>query len=424
MFILDKAVKAGAVEVRYDSAYEPYGSHTPVYKTVTLPEPSDYSDRTTYWRGVKFTISGGDERWYGAGAVTFGMGVVPGSALTWNRISDGTLVGSRNVGAYGLRARLERGSDEFDTLWGSRIVGSSKEDAFPDSTHCWYEWGQNDVNLGGGFYDVRVLRIGYNQDCLDRSEAKKYMALGSAADWGPKDVGVSDCLYTGSANNIYLGWISGGKPQLFHDNGSTFGETSVRLIAKPSNSVPTLTPVSQALGVLTEPRKLTVRYALDPSVSYSIDGKDPVPMDPAGGSVTLDLATIWSGLSLGSHTVVVAAEQDGYRTGATITFTKSTSTVSAEGKPRSSSARPSLCRLVDNCVVPSGAVITRSVTNNANDESPTWEPYTTSPHSFANATKTAATWGTAWKIEIDNSGGNNTARIQKGVAMSVLHERG
>ena len=417
MFAVEQDVKAGQFRYGWER-YENDG-----IQTVTVREPSDYNNAGTY----SGTPDAGS---YTADFKSFDI-QTSANTLHWNRMSDGALVLCKNLGLYFRH--------DFNTVQN----GAGSSPSYTNSIGTNFNtWGQTlctngatgrygplystryDVTLLGGRYDVRVLRIGCNQVEHDQSAHKKYVEAAPDANWGNSSVPYGDGYWwNGMWPNTYMGYVTNGK--LTYKNVDEYRTSrSYRLVAMPTGSVPTLSPMETDLGIITDPTSVTIQMAGTPTVSAKLDGGQTVQVSTGTGNFTVDLSAVWSDMSYGDHEIVCVAEQNGYKTGARIRFTKSASAVMVTTKPHSSAARPASCRLVGNLVVPTGAVLTQEVTNNGNDASPTWETYTGNEHFFENAEKTASQWGLAARVSIDNSHGNAVAEIKDSLAMGVLYEGG
>ena len=422
MFILDKDVVAGRATLEGCRAY--------AGKKWTYNIPS--SNKNASYVVPSGTISG-----YEDGDRPCAFYCTDGaSVIRWHRLSDGTLVMSEDMGlrmpldwSYSQQNSLSN-DPGFDDEYGIYVTDA-------ESTGGISVGGMSagapifsiagDSTIGGAKYKTRVMRIGYTSAEQQRAEYNKYMVSTGVNNWRAQGAtvaiaeyrvaGFSNITYYGSCPRIENGAINTGSVR-------RKSLLALRLVATPSGTCPALTPAETDLGIITEPTSVTIQMTGTPTVSAKLDGDQTVQVSTATGNFTVDLSTVWSDASYGDHEIICVAEQNGYKTGARIRFTKSASAVMVTTAPHSSVNRPSSCRLVGNLVVPTGAILTQEVTNNGNDAEPTWEVYTGDEHFFSNATKTASQWGLAARVSIDNNHGNAVAEIKDSLAMGVLYEGG
>ena len=341
--------------------------------------------------------------------------------LRWNRMADGVLISHAPVGVASRCADF-MGTVTFQlTDWAS-VNNDSHKAIDRYGGNLWMQYST--ANIDGGAYKCSVARLGSgSQYEYDKyiSPCKSDFSLPTVSTpivfdgWGSSNTMPN----TYSPRNIKAGKIVSGSPNASYNIDMTW-----MIVAVPTGSAPTLTPVETDLGIITEPKTVTIQMAGSPTVTAKLDGGQTVQVSTSTGNFTVDLSTIWSDASYGDHEIICVAEQNGYKTGARIRFTKSASAVMVTTVPHSSANRPASCRLIGNIVVPTGAVLTQEVSNNANDEAPTWETYTGNEHFFTNESKTASQWGLAARVSIDNNHGNAVAEIKDSLAMGVLYEGG
>ena len=365
-------------------------------------------------------------------ALTFNSGSVSGSTIIWNRMADGALVAK-----YACATFLS--DHAFDTAADISFVGWSNEydDRAAFNQHATvagnpkgslFTWYQNATILGGA-YKVCVVDVGVNSTEYASSSAKKYIAdTSSSGAWGCHE-GVDFPMFVQEnrftdfrMNGRKYGMFTSGFSYTVRDqiSGSS-GNCAFRLMAIPTNQTPILTPESRNLGVVTDAPTLAFQVGMDGAqITVSIDGAQKATAVSTGGAYSLDLTPYWSELSLAAHTVEVVATGNGYKCGATVSFTKSDAMIQVTGTPLQTERMATVCILKDTPTVPANATITREVTNNAMDQNPTWEQYTGERHNFSNEQKTADGWGVNWRITIDNSAGTSQARLATGVGMGFL----
>lgn len=350
----------------------------------------------------------------------FNTGNAAGATCTWNRMSDGALVmqslaGFQHTWQYKIPTYSEFGYDKLGNVFSGTDIENQESGVFG-----WYK----NVTIFGAKYKCRVMGIGYDNSTAAKNDAKKYL------------VGAPDSSWVGVSNDGLLGpkaGTSGGYNKYYYgvakNNSVTFSSRKsagvsystcwhFRMMLEPTGAVPTFTNSETKLGVITEPTQVTLKCAQNATFTMSIDGEQKAT--GSGTNFVVDLTNYWEDLSLAAHTVIVTSEANGYKCGARITFTKSESLLQVTGNKVEFDNMPTFCKMVDNCVVPSGAIITREVTNNANDGTPTWETYVGDKHAFDNTVKIADKWAVQWRISIDNSHGDSQARIQSGVGMAIM----
>lgn len=122
---------------------------------------------------------------------------------------------------------------------------------------------------------------------------------------------------------------------------------------------------------------------------------------------TLDLSSVWSTLSLGSHTITITVtDNKGDTMTRTYTFTKTDDRIKFTLKnPIETSISAKKIVVSGVVTVPTGATLSVKACNNGFDTSPTWEDITQKflsreAHTFVNTTKTATKWGINLQFEI------------------------
>lgn len=354
-----------------------------------------------------------------------------GNLATWNRMADGALVEADSA-VYGITSS----ADAYVEIVNSSITDASVFPGFSSNymnntaanlPNQQYSLKCENVSLLGAEYNAGILRVGVTNAEHLQSEAYKYIVATGASNWGIGAYPLTDFRTARFTTVVNFGTL---------DNNGTFDKDStgtasnrypnisLRFIALPSSQAPVLSPMETDWGTITEPKSITLSLIGASSVTAKIDSGEEYALTPGTGNVVFDLTPKWESLSYGAHTVTIRSTLNGYQCGARITFTKSSSVVSVTTKPHVTAHRPTLCRVVSDVVVPTGAVLTQEVTNNANDESPVWETYTGTQHEFSNATKTAGSWGLAARITIDNSDGNANAEIRDSLAIGAIFEGG
>lgn len=352
-----------------------------------------------------------------AGDLVTGFTVQTSGNQSWNRMSNGNLVQNDDT-PYGRASYVCGGgiAQESWSSWGTEISSVSG-----NIFNCYA-----DATVNGGAYRFKVLRVAGQDGVYGGGECHEYFAIGSVSsdwnvDWYNDLHKIVDGRRSGDAraNRYFYYSEDPHNTTVAHNKQSTF-----RVFGTPTGTTPALSPMETDWGTITEPKSITLSLIGASSVTAKIDSGEEYALTPGTGNVVFDLAPKWGSLSYGAHTVIIRSKLNGYQCGARITFTKSSSVVSVTTTPHVTAHRPTLCRLVSDIVVPTGAVLTQQVTNNANDESPVWETYTGTKHEFSNATKTAGSWGLAARITIDNSDGNANAEIRDSLAIGAIFEGG
>lgn len=351
----------------------------------------------------------------------FNTGSASGATCTWNRMSDGALVMQSIAGFQcSVSSKIVYSSSfGYDKL-GKVYTGTNIQNQ-DSSIFGWYK----NVNIFGAAYKCRLMGVGYNSSTASQTDATKYLKGAPDDSWKGTS---NDQMYgpkagTSGGNTVYPYGSASNNSVTFSNRAGSGGLAYAvvwhfRMMLEPTGDVPTFQNEEVSLGTITEPTQVVLNCDTSASYSMSIDGEQKET--GSGSSFTVDLSKYWETLSMASHTVLVISEANGYKCGARVTFQKSVSLLQVTGNKVEFANMPTFCKMVDSCVVPSGATITREVTNNANDGTPTWETYEGDQHAFENTTKTASKWAVQWRISIDNSHGDSQAQIKNGVGMAVM----
>lgn len=126
-----------------------------------------------------------------------------------------------------------------------------------------------------------------------------------------------------------------------------------------------------------------------------------------GQTYTLDLSSVWSSLSLGSHTITITvADGKGGSATRAYTFTKTDDRIKFTLKnPIETSIAAKKIVVSGVLTIPEGATLNIKACNNGYDTSPTWEDVTQAfknkeAYAFSNTDKTATNWGINLQFEI------------------------
>lgn len=412
MFILDKDISAGTLYA-YNGTTISGTTREVLNKTAVADTDNFYLNNVQYGKNKAlrtWTIDGS------------------GTGMTWNRMSDGTLVQARSAGMIAVPTLFENGNmsntrPTAGTVYEEETEYNSSYKQYvyltDPSKNCYDYYAL--PTLDGGTYNAQVMFMGIDSSYKNASDWGKYITATGYQNWN-----LPQYTFTGASGNslddrsYYIDSLDNLKSWSVHSKESV----KIRYIAKPTGTVPMITPEQTALGTITDPTSVTLQLVGSPAVTASWDGQQAETVQTNVGSVTIDLADKWESLSYGSHTILVRSSQGGYQCGAMITFSKSSSAVEVVTNPHLTIERPSMVKVVGDLLVPSGAELTVDVSNNAGDESPQWEPCGEDmTHYFANTTKTADQWGLAVRVSIDNSGGSSNAEIRNSIAAGVVYER-
>lgn len=180
------------------------------------------------------------------------------------------------------------------------------------------------------------------------------------------------------------------------------------------NQTPTISGSDSNLG--NKAASFTVNYSVDDTdtgdtltVTEKVDGTTLRTINNAvrDQTYTLDLSSVWSTLSLGSHTITITVNNGkGGTATRTYTFMKTDDRIKFTLKNPIETSIAAKKIIVSGVVtVPTGATLSVKACNNGFDTLPTWEDITTAflnrqAYSFTNKTKTATKWGINIQFEI------------------------
>ncbi|WP_199222365.1 MULTISPECIES: hypothetical protein [unclassified Geobacillus] len=187
-----------------------------------------------------------------------------------------------------------------------------------------------------------------------------------------------------------------------------------RPVLEVLNSAPVISGSDSNLGNKSAP--FTINYSVNDTdtsdtltVTEKVDTTTIRTINNAvrGQTYTLDLSSVWSTLSLGSHTITITVNDGkGGTATRTYTFTKTDDRIKFTLKnPIETSIAAKKIVVSGVLTVPNGATLSVKACNNGFDSNPTWEDITTAflnrqAYSFTNTTKTAAKWGINIQFEI------------------------
>ncbi|GAB6891092.1 DUF6273 domain-containing protein [Geobacillus stearothermophilus] len=173
------------------------------------------------------------------------------------------------------------------------------------------------------------------------------------------------------------------------------------------NQTPTISGSDSNLG--NKAASFTVDYSVNDTdtgdtltVTEKVDGTTLRTINNAvrGQTYTLDLSSVWSTLSLGSHAITITVNDGkGGTATRTYTFVKTDDRIKFTlKKPIQTSIAAKKIVVSGVVTVPKGATLSVKACNNGFDSNPTWEDITTAflnrqAYTFTNTTKTATKWG-------------------------------
>lgn len=198
------------------------------------------------------------------------------------------------------------------------------------------------------------------------------------------------------------------------NSGRAFSDCGFRTCFVVLNSAPLISGSDEDLG--EKSASFTVNYFVDDTdtgdtltIIEKVDATTIRTINNAARNQTymLDLSSVWSSLSLGSHTITIIVDDGkGGTATRTYTFTKTDDRIKFTLKnPIETSIAAKKIVVSGVVTVPSGATLSVKACNNGFDPNPTWEDITQKflnreAHKFANTSKTAEKWGINLEFEI------------------------
>ena len=314
-----------------------------------------------------------------------------------------------------------------------------------------YQVPSDSVSIGGATYTVNVMDLGYLSSAGDTSltqnnEFVKYVYSsrnsasqgGVAPGWGSFDGGglvslAQDGRYNGAYGVPYYKSATSSSPSGVYKmaDGSISGapDMSILFVAHPSVYKPYIEGLSADQGEHSRGFNLVskVEYEGSGTVDWQVSEGDEVVA--TGNDVSPDLPISLTdeqvtGLGLGSHTLTIEVSSGGGANTYTTTVTVISNTIDVQGDPVSSDSRPAACSLMNIVKLGSGATQKWYVTNNANDEAPSWEEYAGGVHEFSNDSKTASQWAVSWRCQIGGASATSQSKLSQKVGMAVVYDAG
>jgi hypothetical protein len=322
--------------------------------------------------------------------------------ISWDDLNAQSLVSGKTITIDGQQYKLR--------LLTAGSNYRSGTDAYSGGSPTTNEWDQIIVNEANyaGFPIPAASDLDTTQDATDFNSAhNQYWNWFYIYSWGKE-------TYTGnSAYRAIRGYYSARSWNYF-SSGSRYTNLGWRPVLEFLNSAPVISGTDSNLG--NKPSSFTVNYSVDDidatdilTVTEKVDATTIRTINNAvrGQTYTLDLSSVWSSLSLGSHTITITVtDGKGGTATRTYTFTKTDDRIKFTLKnPIQTSIAAKKIVVSGVVTVPTGATLSVKACNNSFDSNPTWEDITQKflnreSHTFTNASKTAAKWGINLQFEI------------------------
>lgn len=208
-------------------------------------------------------------------------------------------------------------------------------------------------------------------------------------------------------------------------NSTTLIPLHVFLI--PSKATSTVTVVNgRNTGVITDLGVIKVKASVADTLHIILDGAELGTMDVQANVDTVVPLGSYSGQisKNAKHTLQLRSNYNGYLTEDKTTFTYMDTGIEVTGTPQAMERRPTACSLVTITDIPAGATAVWQVTNNANDDNPSWEVYEGDSHVFENTEAASGTFALNWKVNVDAGTATTQPKITEKVGMGVLYDEG
>ncbi|EMI10356.1 Ig-like domain-containing protein [Anoxybacillus gonensis] len=322
--------------------------------------------------------------------------------ISWDDLNAQQLVTGKTVTIDGqqYKLRLLTGGSNYRSGTDAYSGGSP-------SSNEWDRWVVNEAGLSGLPTPASSdLDSTLNSTDKNSMHNQKWNWMG-VYSWAQE-------TYTGgSASRAVRGC---GSARFWHygSSGNRYTIIGWRPVLEVLNSAPVVSGSDSNLGNKSAP--FTINYSVGDTdtgdtltVTEKVDATTIRTINNAvrGQTYTLDLSSVWSSLSLGSHTITITVtDGKGGTATRTYTFTKTDDRIKFTLKNTIETSIAAKKLVVSGVMtVPNGATLSIKACNNGFDASPTWEDITTAflnrqAYSFANTTKTAAKWGINIQFEI------------------------
>lgn len=235
------------------------------------------------------------------------------------------------------------------------------------------------------------------------------------------------CIAPDGKPNLYKGYAAVG---IESEESNYRSSWQLRFKLVPAGDAAVITIDNRDLGVVTKCPVITLNLSNAANVTVFADDVEKGTFAAIAGDNqwSADSFDIWDSMADSEETNITfqAISDDGYKTYERVSFTKKYSEIKISGNTVSLEKRPASCTVVSATSTPTGSTVSFEVTNNGNDETPTWETYSGDTHVFENTTKTAEKWGLNWKMHIDagNATTANNAEAYNQIALGVLFDEG
>ena len=322
--------------------------------------------------------------------------------ISWDDLNAQQLIFGKNVTIDGQQYKLR-----VLTGGSNHRSGTDGYSGGTPTTNEWDRWVVNEAGLSGlPTPTASDLDTGLDSTDLNSPHNQKWNWMG-VYSWAQE-------TYTeNSAFRASRGYYSA-RFWTYFSSGGRLAYVGWRPVLEVLNSAPVISGSDSNLGNKSAP--FTVNYSVNDTdtgdtltVTEKVDATIIRTINNAvrGQTYTLDLSSVWSTLSLGSHTITITVnDEKGGTATRTYTFVKTDDRIKFTLKnPIETSIAAKKIVVSGVLTVPTGATLSVKACNNAFDASPTWEDITTAflnrqSYSFTNTTKTAAKWGINIQFEI------------------------
>ena len=328
-----------------------------------------------------------------------------GNSLDFSRMSNGRILQktairfSSGVLRPGLNPSTMRNSM---TITASGLIGGGQYDC------VWADFDGSNKNPTGN-------AVTYTRDL----QSKTYNEAGG--DFG---------YYTNHDESVATGSVYNAVSNTYKMESNT-SLTSYRIPLHvffiPRNATSTVTVVNgRNTGVITDLGVIKVKASVADTLHIILDGAEFGTMDvQANVNTVVPLGSYSGKISKNAkHTLQLRSNYNGYLTEDKTTFTWMDTGIEVTGKPQAVERRPTACSLVTITDIPAGATAVWQVTNNANDDNPSWEIYEGDSHVFENTEATSGAFALSWKVNVDAGTATTQPKITEKVGMGVLYDEG
>lgn len=322
--------------------------------------------------------------------------------ISWDDLNAQSLIFGKNVTIDGQQYKLR-------VLTGGSNLRSNNDyySGGTPTTNEWDRWIVNEAGLSGlPTPTASDLDTSLNSTDLNSPHNQKWNWMG-VYSWAQE-------TYTGNSAGRAVRGYNSARYWYYYSSGGRSTYFGWRPVLEVLNSAPVISGADSNLG--NKSSSFTVGYTVNDSdtadtltVTEKVDGTILRTINNAvrNQTYTLDLGSVWSSLSLGSHTITITVtDGKGGTATRTYTFTKTDDRIKFTLKnPIETSIAAKKIVVSGVLTVPTGATLSVKACNNAFDASPTWEDITTAflnrqSYSFTNTTKTATKWGVNIQFEI------------------------